>query len=177
MAYPTIAELVERSKETAKTHKPVMSGNERRARGIKMSATLVLACVDPRSTPEHIFDLKPTEVIVHRSAAGNVSSAIEDILALDVLVGLDEIMVIHHTDCGCLRYSNESMRKEIISRIGPEHADVINAMDFGAITDVEESTKSDIAWLKQSPLLRKELSDRAQGYVYDVVTAELRRVA
>ncbi|OQV04549.1 hypothetical protein CLAIMM_09409 [Cladophialophora immunda] len=167
-----------------------------------MSAILVLACIDPRSTPEHIFDLKPAEVIVHRSAAGNVRGAIEDIIALDVLVGLEEIMVIHHTDCGGLRYTNESMRREIISRIGPDHADVINAMDFLPIAEyvpivvvflrrvldlsmltpwprnsVEESTRGDIAWLKQSPLVRKELSDKAQGYVYDVFTGELRRVA
>ncbi|EXJ68568.1 carbonate dehydratase [Cladophialophora psammophila CBS 110553] len=86
-------------------------------------------------------------------------------------------MVIHHTDCGCLRYTNGSMRQEIIARIGPENAGVINKMDFGPISDVEQSTKDDIAWLKQSPLVRKELADKAQGYVYDVVTGELRRVA
>lgn len=76
---------------------------------------------------------------MHRNGGGHVRRAITDILALDQLVGLEEIMVIHHTDCGTLRYTNEGMRQKVIARMGPEIADEVNQMVFGAMTEYVSS--------------------------------------
>ncbi|OAL32036.1 hypothetical protein AYO22_00906 [Fonsecaea multimorphosa] len=140
MPYPTIAELVERSKETKKTHTPLLSSAERRAKGIKMSGTLV------------------------------------NIAVLDIIVGLDEIAVIHHTDCGASRYTDDSMRKQIKERAGPGCDKLVDELDPAAIGDLEGSIREDLAELRQSPLIRKELSENAQGFIFDVFTGELTRV-
>ncbi|KIY04209.1 uncharacterized protein Z520_00902 [Fonsecaea multimorphosa CBS 102226] len=157
MPYPTIAELVERSKETKKTHTPLLSSAERRAKGIKMSGTLV-------------------KVICHRNGGGRARHAIKDIAVLDIIVGLDEIAVIHHTDCGASRYTDDSMRKQIKERAGPGCDKLVDELDPAAIGDLEGSIREDLAELRQSPLIRKELSENAQGFIFDVFTGELTRV-
>jgi carbonic anhydrase len=62
-----------------------------------------------------------------------VRAAPQDIAGLDVLVGLDEIAIIHHTDCGALRYTSEGMREQVKIRSGHNCDEVIDGMDFGAI--------------------------------------------
>ncbi|KAH8811226.1 carbonic anhydrase [Xylogone sp. PMI_703] len=177
MNYPTIAQLVQRSKESAKTHIPASLSAERSAKGIKMSGTLLITCIDPRCTPEHIFKLKPQEVIVHRNGGGHARRALSDICALDVLLlgGLDEIAVIHHTDCGALRFTNEKVRKLMKDRLDCNHDD-IKDMDFGPIEDLEKSVRDDLIFLRQSPLIRKELKDKVRGFVFDITSGELSEI-
>ncbi|OAL54553.1 carbonic anhydrase [Pyrenochaeta sp. DS3sAY3a] len=176
MAYPKIAELVERSKESAKTHKPSSMLAELRARGTKMTGTLIITCIDPRCVPETIFNLKAEEAIVHRNGGGRVRTALADIAVLSVIVGLDEILVMHHTDCGCLRYTDEGMKKQIKGQVGPGHDELIDALYTSAIDNLENSVRHDLALLKESPLVPKDLADKAQGFIFDVTTGNLTRV-
>lgn len=70
------------------------------------------------------------EVVVHRNAGGNVRHALRDIIILDEVLGLKEIAIVHHTDCGTLRFRDEDIRKTD-SRYWPE----IDAMHIGAIAE------------------------------------------
>lgn len=85
--------------------------------------------------PPDIKSGKPTEAIVHRNAGGLVRTALADIAILTILVGLDEVLVIHHTDCGCLFYTDEQMKRSLKARFGPGHDEIIDAMDTSAIKE------------------------------------------
>jgi carbonic anhydrase len=71
------------------------------------------------------------EVIVHRNAGGNVRYALRDIEILDTLFVLDELVIIHHTDCGTLHFTDDQIREAIKSRTNKAHWETINQMEFG----------------------------------------------
>ncbi|KAH7094848.1 carbonic anhydrase [Paraphoma chrysanthemicola] len=178
MVHPTIAELVERSKESAKVHKPASRLAELSARGEKMSGTLIITCIDPRCVPETIFNLKAEEAIVHRNGGGRVRTALADIAILRIIIagGLDEVLVMHHTDCGCLRYTDDGLRAKLKSTIGPGHDELIDGLYLSAIDKLENSVREDLKLLKESPLVPKELAENAQGFIFDIATGEVARV-
>ncbi|PTB68127.1 hypothetical protein BBK36DRAFT_1115383, partial [Trichoderma citrinoviride] len=112
----------------------------------------------------------PSEVVVHRNAGGNVRHALRDIIILDEVLGLKEIAIIHHTDCGTLRFRDEDIRRSLISKMDSEYWPVIDTMHIGAITDVEQSVRDDLAWLEKTPFVRKDLVEKTRGFVFDVKT-------
>lgn len=75
------------------------------------------------------------EVVVHRNAGGSVQHALRDIIILDEVLGLKEIAIVHHTDCGTLRFRDEDIRKSLKAKTDPKHWPEIDAMYLGAITE------------------------------------------
>lgn len=94
------------------------------------------------------------------------------ILALDALVKFSEIMIVHHTDCGALQFTNEGVKGGLKARV-PQNGAEIESMEFGAITDVPTGLIDDLAYLKKSPYMRKELLERTYGFVFDIKTGLL----
>ncbi len=77
-----------------------------------------------------------TEVLVHRNAGGNVRHAIRDILALDLLFSLDELAIVHHTDCGTLTFTNDKVREGLKARVtNKAHWPEIDSINWGANTE------------------------------------------
>lgn len=74
-----------------------------------------------------------TEIFVNRNTGGNIRHAVRDILALDVLFSgtFQEVLVIHHTDCGSLRFTDESMKERLKQRHDPELWPEIDAIAWG----------------------------------------------
>ncbi|TFB02182.1 Uncharacterized protein CCMA1212_005717 [Trichoderma ghanense] len=126
---------------------------------------LSVTCNDRRCIPERFFNIQPGEVVVHRNAGGNVRHALRDIIILDEVLGLKEIAIVHHTDCGTLRFRDEDIRKTD-SRYWPE----IDAMHIGAIADVDRSVGDDLEWLGKTPFVRKDLIEKTRGFIFDVKT-------
>jgi len=111
-------------------------------------------------------------VIIMRNVCGHVSTALKDILALDALVGgLSDLVVVHHTDCGATMFTDEAVR-EHLRGVQPDNQE-IDGMTFGAITDIEQSVRDDLALFRSSPLVRQELKDHASGWMYDIKTGEI----
>lgn len=75
------------------------------------------------------------EVVVHRNAGGSVQHALRDIIILDEVLGLKEIAIVHHTDCGTLRFKDEDVRRSLKAKTDPKHWPEIDAMYIGAITE------------------------------------------
>ena len=73
-------------------------------------------------------------VIIIRNAGGHVKNAINDILALDSFVGITDILVIHHTDCGTLHFKDPVIREELKARF-PKKKSEIDGMVFGSIDE------------------------------------------
>jgi len=175
---PTVAQLLERNRALAKDHKPLWLIPEIRSLGLKLSSTLVITCADPRCVPERFFGLNTRDgVVVIRNAGGHVKSELTSILALDHLLTLKDILVIHHTDCGTLYFTDDEAKKDIKQRLPQSLSSAVDKMEFGTITDLEQSVVDDVAELRASPFIRKELTERATGYVFDVKTGLLTEVA
>lgn len=79
-------------------------------------------------------------------------------------------MIIHHTDCGMLTFTDEGIRKKLREERGVD-ADHVAFLPFG---DVEASVRADLKLYQQSPLVRHDIP--VHGFVYDVHTGRLREV-
>jgi carbonic anhydrase len=130
----------------------------------------VLACMDARMHPERILGLEIGDAHMIRNAGGRASDdAIRSLIISNKLLGTREYLVIHHTDCGMLTFSNEDLR----GRLADEGTDASH-IDFLPFGDVEQSVRDDVAKIKDSPYLPDDAP--VTGYVYDVSTGRLTEV-
>ncbi|MCJ1452082.1 hypothetical protein MMC28_002423 [Mycoblastus sanguinarius] len=170
----TVKDLLERNKAFAANFKPFPLLSELGDAGMSPPSILIVTCADPRCIPEQFLNLQPPETVVFRNMCGHVAPDINGILALDYFLTFSEIMVVHHTDCGSTHFTDNQVREALKARLPKEQT--IDTMAFGTITNVEQSVKDDLAFLKQSNLVRKELADNAYGFVYDLKTGLLSAV-
>ena len=130
----------------------------------------VLACMDARLNVYEILGLGPGESHVIRNAGGVVTD--DEIRSLAIsqrLLGTKEIILIHHTDCGMLTFTDDEFKKSIQDETGikPEWA----AESF---PDLEEDVRQSIARIEASPFVPRKGSVR--GFVYEVESGRLREV-
>jgi carbonic anhydrase len=130
----------------------------------------VLACMDARLDPARVLGLNEGDAHVIRNAGGVVTD--DEIRSLAIsqrLLGTEEIVLIHHTDCGMLTFSDDDFRRSVQEETGikPEWA----AEAFG---DLDEDVRQSIARIKASPFIPRK--DAIRGFVYEVETGRLREV-
>ena len=132
--------------------------------------TAVVACMDARLNVYAILGLNEGESHVIRNAGGVVTE--DEIRSLAIsqrLLGTTEIILIHHTDCGMLTFTDDGVKSQIESETGirPQFA-------LEAFTDLDEDVRQSIARIKASPFVPHK--DRIRGFVYDVRTGRLNEV-
>ncbi|MCJ1244986.1 hypothetical protein MMC30_002187 [Trapelia coarctata] len=138
-----------------------------------------IACCDGRIDPEKIFGLsraelnEDTDAITVRNAGGRAEFAVRDLLVLDTLVGLKDVIVLHHTDCGLTHITDEELRKAVKGKVPRKESEIDN-MKFGEIANLEEAVQTDVKFLKSSPYLKEEL--KVHGYIFDLKTGLLQTV-
>ena len=124
----------------------------------------VVTCMDARLDPARFLGLDLGDAHVIRNAGGVVS---DDALVISHhLLGSQEAVVIGHTDCGMLTFSNDDLHE----RLGPDSEDV----DFLPFPDVEDRVRESVRAIQESPLPPE--SFRASGFVYDVKSGRLNPV-
>jgi carbonic anhydrase len=134
-----------------------------------------IICMDARLDPLPFLGLHLGDIHVIRNAGGRVTEdAIRSLAISERLLGTDEIVVVHHTDCGMLTFSNDDIRHKIQADLGDAAYQAANAVDFLPFKDVAQSVRSDVATIKASPLIPDSI--RVYGFVYDVHTGKLARV-
>ncbi|KAM3078612.1 hypothetical protein ACMFMG_006482 [Clarireedia jacksonii] len=111
-----------------------------------------------------------------RNAGGHASPALTDIVALDAFIRIDEIMIVHHTDCGTIHFKDNTIRDVLKARLSEDHHQGLDKMTFGAINDLKESVVDDINILRSSPFIRPELAEKTYGFVYDIKNGKLEAV-
>ena len=131
----------------------------------------IVACMDARLNPYPMLGLSIGDAHVIRNAGGVVTD--DEIRSLAIsqhLLGTEEIMLIHHTDCGMLTFSNEEFQQMLEDHSGerPEW----HAMNF---SDLGEDVRDSIKRIKESPFIPK--TDAVRGFVYDVKTGRLEEVS
>jgi len=130
----------------------------------------VLACMDARLNPYGLLGLNEGDAHVIRNAGGVVTD--DEIRSLSIsqrLLGTEEIILIHHTDCGMLTFSDDEFRHGIQAETG-----IKPPWAAEAFADLDEDVRQSIARIKASPFI--PLTDSVRGFVYDVHDGSLREV-
>ena len=131
----------------------------------------VVACMDARLHPEKVLGLEIGDGHVIRNAGGRVSEdAIRSLVISERLLGTTEIVVLHHTDCGMLTFTNEQLAAKIKDDLSVDVGD----RDFLPFSDLEKSVRDDVAILRASPLIPKDIP--ISGAIYDVTTGKVLEV-
>ena len=130
-----------------------------------------MACMDARLIPTRVLGLEEGDAHVIRNAGGVVTE--HEIRSLSIsqrLLGTEEIILIHHTDCGMLTFSDEDFRDSIEQETGarpPWHSE--------AFPLVDEDVRASVQRILDSPFVPEKSSVR--GFVFDVATGKLNEVA
>ena len=130
----------------------------------------IVTCMDARIDPGRALGLAEGDAHVIRNAGGRVSEALRSLAISQTLLGTEAVVVIHHTDCGMLTFTDESIRAKLRAE---RHADA-DHVAFLAFGDLDESVRDDLGVYQRSPLVRHDIPVR--GFVYDVRTGSLREV-
>ena len=136
----------------------------------------IVACMDARVEPLSFLGLRLGDTHVIRNAGGRVSEdALRSLTISERLLGTEAILVIHHTDCGMLTFTNEQIRARIQSDLGAAAHHAATHIDFLPFPDLAASVRDDVATIKASPLIPDEIP--VYGLIYDVRTGKLEPVA
>jgi carbonic anhydrase len=130
----------------------------------------VVVCMDARIDPARALGLEEGDAHVIRNAGGRISDALRSLSISQTLLGTEEVVIVHHTDCGMLTFTDESIRQRLRKERGAD-ADAIAFLPFH---DLDQSVRDDVAAYRASLLVRQDIPVR--GFVYDVRTGKLREV-
>ena len=131
----------------------------------------ILVCMDARIDPARALGLAEGDAHVIRNAGGRATDdALRSLVISSQLLGTREFVVIHHTDCGMLTFTNQELRAQLLRDLGAD----ATAIDFLPFSDVEESVREDVAIIRSSPLISQGIPVR--GFVYDVRSGNVREV-
>ncbi len=135
----------------------------------------VLTCMDARIDLFRALGLQTGDANILRNAGGRAAPALRSLAVCCGLLGVREIVVIHHTDCGLLDASNDEIRARLGRDIGPEAAAAAAGIDFLPFPDLDQSVRDDLGLIRTSPLIPNDVSIR--GFVYHVESGKLREVS
>ncbi|MEC3982379.1 beta-class carbonic anhydrase [Amycolatopsis sp. H20-H5] len=130
----------------------------------------VLACMDARINVYGVLGLNEGESHVIRNAGGVVTE--DEIRSLAIsqrLLGTEEIILIHHTDCGMLTFTDDEFKKSIQDDTG-----VKPPWAAEAFSDLDADVRQSVQRIKNSPFIPKK--DSIRGFVFDVATGKLNEV-
>jgi carbonic anhydrase len=131
---------------------------------------VIVTCMDARIDVYDVLGLKGGEANVLRNAGGVVT---EDVLRSLVisqrLLGTTEIILIHHTNCGMMTFTDDEMRAKMASEAGYKPPFALHAF-----TSLEEDVREGMRMIAASPFILHK--DNVRGFVLDVVTGELHEV-
>ena len=130
----------------------------------------IVACMDARLNPYGLLGLLEGDAHVIRNAGGVITD--DEIRSLSIsqrLLGTEEIMLIHHTDCGMLTFTDDQVKADIEADTGlrPHFA-------LEAFSDLERDIRQSIARIKASPFVPNK--DSVRGFIFDVTTGKLQEV-
>jgi carbonic anhydrase len=156
----------------------LLKNNEAYAAGFRLAGlpppprrkVAIVSCMDARLIPTEMLGLGEGDAHVIRNAGGVITD--DEIRSLAISqheLGTEEVLLIHHTDCGLLKITDEEFQDRLEAEAGrrPE-------WHSGAFKDLDTSVRDSIRAVTESPFIPRKHSVR--GFVYDVETGRLREV-
>jgi carbonic anhydrase len=131
----------------------------------------VVACMDARLDVYRILGVREGEAHVIRNAGGVITD--DEIRSLAIsqrLLGTREIILIHHTDCGMLTFTDDDFKKAIQDETGLKPAWAAEAF-----SDIAQDVRQSLRRIEANPFVTKHESLR--GFIFDVATGKLNEVA
>ncbi len=130
----------------------------------------IVACMDARFLPSRVVGVEEGDAHIIRNAGGVVTDdGIRSLAISQHLLGTEEIVLIHHTNCGLEGIGEEEIRAQL-----REAAGVDPPWRVEAFSDVDESVRESIRRITESPFI---LHKNVRGFVYDVEDGTLREVS
>jgi carbonic anhydrase len=131
----------------------------------------VLACMDARVVPTRILGLEEGDAHIIKNAGGVVTDdAIRSLAISQNLLGTEEIVLIHHTDCGMLTFKDEELADRLEQETGERPT-----WKAHAFSDLDQDVRDSIEKIKSSPFIPR--TDSVRGFVYEVESGRLREVS
>jgi carbonic anhydrase len=131
----------------------------------------VVACMDARLNVYAILGLNEGEAHVIRNAGGVITDdQIRSLAISQRLLGTREIILIHHTDCGMLTFTDDQFKRAIQDETG-----IKPSWSVEAFPDLDEDVRQSIARIQASPFIPHK--DTVRGFVFDVATGKLNEVS
>ena len=148
------------------------AGFDRRHLDLRPTRKLaIVACMDSRLDVFAALGLEPGEAHVLRNAGGVVTDDVIRSLAVSQRrLGTEEVILIHHTDCGMLKITDDGFREELQDATG-----IAPSFAIESFKDLDANVRQSIERIKHSRFLLHR--DRVRGFVYDVDTGKLREVS
>ena len=131
----------------------------------------VIACMDARLNVYSLLGLAEGEAHVIRNAGGVVTD--DEIRSLAIsqrLLGTREIILIHHTDCGMLTFTDDAFKAGIEAEVG-----IKPPWSAESFSDLDADVRQSMARIRTSPFVPH--ADEVRGFVFDVATGKLREVS
>jgi carbonic anhydrase len=130
----------------------------------------IVTCMDARIDPAKALGLSEGDAHVIRNAGGRAHEALRSLVISQRLLGTREVVVIHHTDCGMLTFTDDELRGKVREELGADASHIA----FLPFKDLGASVRQDVAYLRASPLIPEDVPIR--GFVYDVRTGTVSEV-
>src|ERR687893_1975912 len=130
----------------------------------------IVACMDARLNVYEMLGLEEGDAHVIRNAGGGVTD--DEIRPLTIsqrLLGTREVILIHHTDCGMLTFTDEELKEQIQQEVG-----IKPHFPLETFADLEEDVRQSIRRIQVSPFISHK--DRVRGFIYEVESGRLREV-
>jgi carbonic anhydrase len=159
------SKLVEANKEYAKTSFP---GKQSMPPSRHIA---ILACMDARLTVSQLAGLKTGEAHIIRNARGIATeAAIRSLIISNELLGTREFIVINHTDCGMLTFTDRALQDRLKKKFNHDAGNI----KFHSFPNLEENVKNQVNAIKGHDLIPKDIP--VSGFVYEIETGLLRKV-
>lgn len=130
----------------------------------------VVTCMDARINVFGVLGLQEGDAHVIRNAGGVVTEdVIRSLVISQRLLGTSEIVLIHHTDCGMLTFSDDAVKAEIETDTG-----IRPPFALESFSDLEEDVFQSIARIRSNPFIPNK--DAIRGFVLDIRTGKLSEV-
>ena len=129
----------------------------------------VVTCMDARVDPARILGLEEGEAHVLRNAGGVVTDdTIRSISISQHLLGTEEIILMHHTDCGMAKFSDEEIDAILVKAAGERPT--WRPLTF---EDIEQSVRNSVERVRRSAFVPHR---NVRGFIYEVETGRLREI-
>ncbi|KAL8832119.1 MAG: hypothetical protein Q9191_000441 [Dirinaria sp. TL-2023a] len=130
--------------------------------------------MDARIDPAVAFGISLGDAHVIRNAGGNARDALRSLVISEQLLGTQEILLIKHSGCGMLTFSNEDAHTVVEKNLGSEGEDALRGLDFQPFGDLDQGVKDDVAFLKESKAIPDGVN--VSGWVYEVETGRVKPI-
>jgi len=131
----------------------------------------VITCMDARLDPARFLGLQEGDAHVIRNAGGRADAdALRSLIISQQMLGTNEVVVIHHTDCGMSSFRNEDLQAKLSDQFGQsaEH------IDFLPFADLTQSVRDDVQTIRNHPFIGDDVA--VSGFIYDVKSGRIEPV-